>query len=102
MSRRDKLSTIATSHPRADRSTEVGQPQNPSPPKMMTRIAPTYHCCLKAGVPKRAAYSIRSEKPGGGLHETARTHRPARRDCELAAELVLLMSSWWRQLSMDR
>src|SRR5215210_2157725 len=37
--RRERLSTMATSYPCAERCSEVGQPQKPSPPKTSTFIS---------------------------------------------------------------
>ena len=93
MFRRDRLSTIATSWPRADRCSAVGQPQNPSPPRMMTRmiasrrvvsagaslgpaIAPhnRSHCCrIRSG--RRAATQRLMEAELGPLARAAQVIR---------------------------
>jgi hypothetical protein len=39
ISRRERLSTMATSWPRLDRRSAVGQPQKPSPPRMRIFMA---------------------------------------------------------------
>src|SRR4029453_17848824 len=42
--RRERLSTMATSYPCAERCSEVGQPQKPSPPRTSTFITRTPFC----------------------------------------------------------
>src|SRR5262245_62303361 len=58
MLRRDKLSTTETSYPRADRCSEVGQPQNPSPPKTMTLMGTSAPILQTQILPERASVLI--------------------------------------------
>src|SRR5215472_5508496 len=56
--RRLRLSRMVTSWPRSDRYSDVGQPQNPSPPRTRTRIPTpvTLRWCEEAKRPKPQAW----------------------------------------------
>src|SRR6266571_8597693 len=55
MLRRLRLSRMVTSLPRSDRYSEVGHPQNPSPPRTRTRIPTPVTVALVQGCPAARA-----------------------------------------------
>src|SRR6476646_9247641 len=86
MLRRDRLSTMATSWPMFDRCRAVGQPQNPSPPRI--RIRTTVHSSFgrMSGHPG----VVRGRLPivhGSAVSPCRVAHSHARRGCSLGEPL---------------
>src|ERR1700730_11268501 len=107
MLRRDKLSTITTSWSRAERCNAVGQPQNPSPPRIRifnnlpsSNALPHVRDECRGG-PHRVEPSTKFYSPHALIVPTGSREDVAKgpSDRRLFLENFSIVESWWRLLA---